>query len=78
MAGNFRGIFDDHEEMRQFAGVAAHTVYRSVDDPNEVTVKVDFPTAEAAKAFADSEGLHEAMKQAGVQGTPTIWFVDAT
>ncbi len=35
---HFRGIVDDHEEMRQSAGVTAHTVYRSVDDPNEVTI----------------------------------------
>jgi hypothetical protein len=64
--------------MRQSAGVTAHTVYRSVDDPNEVTIKLDFQTAEEAKAIAASDGLHEAMKQAGVPGAPTIRFVDDT
>lgn len=75
---HFRNVFDSHEDIRQAAGVTGHTVFRSVDDPNEVTIKLDFSTAEAAKAFAASEPLHEAMKEAGVQGPPTIWFVHAT
>lgn len=74
----FRDIFDSHEDMRQAAGVAGKPVYRSVDDPNEITVRLDFPTTEGAKAFASSDGLKEAMQEAGVQGPPNMWFVDAT
>jgi hypothetical protein len=74
----FRGVFDSHEDMRQAAGVTGKTVYRSVDDPNEITVRLDFPTAQGAKTFASSDGLKAAMQEAGLQGSPTIWFVDAT
>ena len=74
----FRNIFDSHEAMRQAAGVTGKAVFRSVDNPNEVTVRLDFPTVEAAKAFAASDGPKAAMQKAGVQGPPTTWFVDAT
>ena len=54
----FCGIFDSHEDMRQAAGVTGKTVYRSVDDPNEITVRLGFPATEGAKA--------------GVQGPPKM------
>ena len=66
----FRQVFDGAEEMRQAAGALSHSVYQSVDDPNEVVVRVEFPTADAAKAFSTSEGLRNAMKKAGLQGGP--------
>ncbi len=74
----FRKTFDDKEPMRQSAGATANAVYQSVDDPNEVTIRVEFPTVDAAKSFASSEELREAMKQAGIQAPPTIWFVNET
>ncbi len=74
----FRKTFDGAEEMRKSAGSTGNTVYQSVDNPNEVTIRAEFPTADAAKAFASSEGLREAMKRGGVQGSPTIWFVNET
>ena len=76
--GSFRDAFDDAEEMRQSAGSTGEAVYRSADEPNEVTVQIEFPTVEVAKAYALSSGLREAMKRAGVQGPPTIWFVNET
>lgn len=76
--GNFRKAFDGKEPMRQSAGATGHAVYQSVDDPNEVTIQVGFPTTEAAKAFASSAPLREAMKQAGVAAPPVIWFVNET
>ncbi len=54
------------------------TYYQSADNPNDVTVQIEFPTVEAAKVYALSPGLREAMQRAGVQGTPTIWFVKKT
>ncbi len=64
--------------MRKSAGALSSTVYQSVDDPNEVIVSVEFPTADAAKAFQGSQELREAMQRAGVQGPPRILIVNAT
>ena len=74
----FCDAFDDAEKMRHSAGSTGDMVYQSADDPNDVTVQVEFESIDAAKAYALSSGLREAMKQAGVQGPPMIWFVNET
>jgi hypothetical protein len=56
-------------------GVTGDAVFQSVDDPNDVTVWHDFDTAAAARAFASSDELRNAMQQAGVQGELKVWFV---
>ena len=76
--GTFREAFSGAEEMRQGAGALNSTVYQSVDDPNEVIVQVEFPTADAAKAFQTSQALRDAMQKAGVQGQPRILIVNQT
>jgi hypothetical protein len=47
-------------------------VFRSLDDPNDVTVWHDFDPNDAAGAFAASAELRDAMQQAGVRGEPQI------
>ena len=74
----FRKTFDSKEDMRQAAGALSSAVYQSVDDPNEVVVHVEFPTADAAKAFSTSEGLRNAIQQAGVKEQPRIVVVNKT
>lgn len=74
----FKKTFDSKEDMRQTAGAVNSTVYQSVDDPNEVVVQVEFPTADAARAFSTSDGLRNAMRQAGIQGQPRILVVNET
>jgi len=74
----FRKTFDSKEDMRQAAGAVNSAVYQSVDDPNEIVVRVEFPSADAAKAFSTSDGLRNAMQQAGIQGQPRILVVNET
>ena len=74
----FRKVFDEAEEVRRSAGVTGTTVYQSVDNPNELTIRLEFSTADAAKTYASSEVLRECMKRSGLQGAPTIWFVNET
>ena len=74
----FRKVFDDAEEMRQAAGALNSAVYQSVDDPNEVIIRIEFPTADAAKAFSTSQVLRDAMQKAGLQGPPRILIVNET
>ena len=74
----FREIFDSKEDMRQAAGAKQSTVYQSVDDPNEIVVQIEFPTADAAKAFSTSEGLRNAIQQVGTKEPPRIVVVNET
>ena len=54
--------------------VTDHAAYRSVDDPNDITVSHDIASADAARAFASASELESAIRRAGVTSAPTIWF----
>ncbi len=64
--------YDKHAPTRKAAGLTKDHVLQSVDDRNAVTVVLDFADVGKAKAFAASADLKEAMKSAGVVGTPVI------
>ena len=68
----WREVYDRFDRGR--LGVVSAAVYRSLDDPNDVTVVHDFESTESAHAFADASDLENAMRDAGVTSTPTIWF----
>jgi hypothetical protein len=67
----WRKIYDAFDAERRRLGVTAQAVYQSVDNPNDVTVWHDFKTSEAAKAFASSPNLKNAMQNAGVNAIST-------
>lgn len=71
----WRRAEDAFDDERRAMGALAHTVYQSLDDPNDITVAVDFATAHAAQAFAASPRLRERMAVAGVAGAPELWVV---
>jgi quinol monooxygenase YgiN len=68
----WKPLYDKHEGIRTAAGLTKAHVLQSVDDPNDVTVVMDFSDATKAKAFSASPNLKEVMKTAGVLGTPAI------
>ena len=70
----WRKGYDAFEPTRVKTGARGHDVYRDVDDGNDLTVWHDFDNLEAAKAFANSNELKTAMKDAGVIGAPVVWF----
>jgi hypothetical protein len=70
----WKQAYDAFADERKGLGVVGDAVFKSTDDPNDVTVWHDFETIESANAFADSTRLHEVMSEAGVVGKPTIWF----
>ena len=70
----WRKVYDGFDATRKKLGVIAQAVYRSVDNPNDVTVTHDFRSADKAKAFAASAELKTTMEKAGVKGAPQIWI----
>jgi heme-degrading monooxygenase HmoA len=64
--------YDKHAPARKAAGLNHDHVLQAVDDPNMVTIVMDFADLAKAKAFAASDDLKAAMKHAGVVGAPTI------
>ena len=75
--GQWRPIFDKHAEMQRAAGLINPRVYHSVDsNKSEIFVVFDTEDMKKAKDFAASADLQEAMRQAGVLDTPTIYFLE--
>ena len=72
--GQWKTAYDDFGSERLGLGVLDHGVYRSLDDPTEVTVWHDMDSEESARALAESPRLRAAMASAGVVGTPTNWI----
>ena len=69
----WRKGYDEMAKFRADYGVVEDEVYQDIDDPNIVTVRLGFESAEAALEFSESEELHAKMKDIGVIGEVKIW-----
>lgn len=49
--------------------------FHGVEDPNDITVKQDLESVEAAQKLLASEEIKAAMSKARVVGPPTVWIV---
>ena len=72
--GVWRKAFDAFAPTAKKSGAINGSVYRSADNPNDVTVTHDFHSVEKARAFAASPELKAAMEKAGVKGAPQVWI----
>ena len=70
----WRKDYDDFAGTQKALGVTAQAVYRGIANPDDVTVTHEFDSLEAAQTFLLRDELKVAMQNAGVTGTPTIWF----
>ena len=67
-------VYNDFDPTKRKLGVTGQAAYRSIDNPNDVTVTHDFRSVEKARAFAASAELKAAMEKAGVKGAPQVWL----
>jgi quinol monooxygenase YgiN len=67
--------FDSHLSTRMRAGELGYRLFQSVDDPRDVTLLLDWDSAEHARQFMGSEELRDRMQQAGVVGTPDVQYI---
>jgi hypothetical protein len=74
--GSWRTGYDDAKGLRDEMGVQHDSIFRGVDDGDDVTVTHDFASADAAKTFVGDPRLADAMKRLGVTGEPEIWIVE--
>lgn len=71
----WRQIFDEDDRRREEYGSTGSQVLKSASDPNDLTIIMDWPSVDAAKAFATSDDLKEKMKHAGVISQPEMTFL---
>jgi len=74
----WKSVFDEHQAVRTRHGATGHELYRSLEDPNEVTVINQFPSREQAEAFAADPSLKEAMERGGVISEPRLTWAQET
>jgi quinol monooxygenase YgiN len=74
----WKPVFDEHEAVRRSHGEIEHRIYQTLGDPASVVIHNDFPSEEAARAFADDPSLPEAMERGGVDGKPGTGFINCT
>lgn len=68
--------FKEHGEVRRRHGSTGATIYRGVEDPNQIVVVNEMATLEGARGFMEDPSLKDAMDRAGVDGQPTIYVVE--
>jgi quinol monooxygenase YgiN len=73
----WRTVFESMESVRQQYGCTGKHVFVNADTPNEVFILLQWSDEARAREFVASPDLREAMKNAGVQGPPTIKFLNA-
>jgi hypothetical protein len=71
----WRKVHDEFVPSQQAMGVVAHTIYRGVANPDDVTVALDFDRLETAQVFLVSEEVKAAMQKGGA-GAPNVWFTN--
>jgi quinol monooxygenase YgiN len=71
----FRKVFDNATPTRTRFGSTGHKVFKSPNDPNEVTVLSEWKNVDQAKVYADSNELKDSMKNAGVISQPGLTFL---
>jgi hypothetical protein len=76
--GQWRPIFNGMSKCRGRQALSTHEVYHSADsNKSEIVVVFDTESTKMAKDFAASADLKEAMMEAGVLDTPTIYFLES-
>ena len=69
----WRAGFDANDSFRRASGsTGVNQVYRDVDNPNAVSLTLEWEDAGKAQAFLSDPKLKEVMQAAGVIGAPVI------
>ena len=67
--------YDADAPNRTAAGLKVLGLYRSIDNPNVVTLSMEAPNADVAKGFSANPNLKAAMEKAGVISAPDFKFL---
>lgn len=72
----WRKEYDAHDSVREAHGISHFVIGRGMDDSNTIIVIDKMDDVMKAKEFSAMPSLKEAMKKAGVKGTPEFAYYD--
>lgn len=70
----WKKVFDSHKQARMDAGLTDRAVSQFINDPHMVSVVLVVNDMKKAEDFMHSKDLKDKMAEAGVEGTPDIFF----
>ncbi|MDQ3442983.1 MAG: antibiotic biosynthesis monooxygenase [Chloroflexota bacterium] len=74
----WQAVFDEQEATRRAHGCQLGRLFRSVSDPNEILIYLEWDDIERARLFAQSDDLREELKRGEVADEPDMWFLGDT
>jgi uncharacterized protein (DUF1330 family) len=72
----WKPMYDEHQSTRKTYGIRCEQLFRSADDPNDLTILFEVSDLKKAREFTQSDDLKRVMQQAGVMGTPNLQFLE--
>ena len=72
----WKPAFDEHGSARKAAGSKGAQLFRSAENPNEITIVFEWDSIENARRFSQSPDLREVMQRVGVLGAPALSFLN--
>ena len=72
----WKKVFDSKADLRAAGGELSAQLYRSESDPNEITAIFQWDSLANAHSFAESPELKAAMEASGVDGKPSMYFLN--
>jgi antibiotic biosynthesis monooxygenase (ABM) superfamily enzyme len=73
---DWKKVYDTQAALRASNGMLSDQIYSDASDQNQLTVVFKWDSVENAQKFAQSPELKAAMEKAGVEGRPTIHFLN--
>jgi quinol monooxygenase YgiN len=72
----WKPVFNSGSELRQSNGELAHKVYQDSNDPNKLSIVYSWNSPANAQKYFGSPELKALMEKAGVQGAPSISYLN--
>jgi quinol monooxygenase YgiN len=72
----WKEVYDSVNDLRASNGELSDQIYRDANDPNRLTVILKWDSMANAQKYANSPELKAAMEKAGVEGPPSISFLN--
>jgi heme-degrading monooxygenase HmoA len=72
----WKSVFDEYATNRKTSGSKGGELFRSADNPNEITILFEWDVLDNARQFTQSDDLRQAMQRAGVVGRPDLYFLE--
>jgi quinol monooxygenase YgiN len=73
---DWKKVYDSVAGLRHSNGELSDQIYRDASDPNKLTLVFQWDSLPNAQRWAQSPELRAAMEKAGVDGPPSISFLN--